>query len=171
MFCFRGQVDANTRRSDAQRGRLRRVVGKGSPGEITFATSFFWGKSFLFRVTIKAAPPCSAHAQIALSFGSGDTSLSSRTSTNSASSRSKLMMLPTRCRRTPSLVRTPLYSERTSSVVSHTKVPRSSQSRRNEALGFSAVRPALKPATPATTTEVSTTPLGCFSRRANRYLR
>jgi hypothetical protein len=29
----------------------------------------------VFRVTIKAAAPCSAHAQIALSFGSGDTSL------------------------------------------------------------------------------------------------
>jgi hypothetical protein len=60
-----------------KRGRPRRVVGKASPGEITFAISFFWGKSFLFRVAIKAAPPCSAHAQIALSFGSGDTSLSS----------------------------------------------------------------------------------------------
>jgi len=86
-------------------------------------------------------------------------------------SRSKLTISPTRCRRTPSLVRTSLYSVRTSSVTSQTKVPCSSQSRRNEALGFSTVRPDLNPATPATTTEVSTTPLDCFSRRANRYLR
>ena len=52
---------------------------------------------------MNAACPCSAHAQIALSFGSGDTSLSSRTSTNSASSLSRLMIAPTRFRRTPSL--------------------------------------------------------------------
>src|SRR5262249_21813358 len=82
-----------------------------------------------------------------------------------------LMISPMRCRRTPSLVRTPLYSERTSSVTSQTKVPCSSQSRRNEALGFSAVRPRLNPATPATSTHVSTTPLACISRRPNRYLR
>jgi hypothetical protein len=120
---------------------------------------------------MNAAPPCSAHEQNALSFGSGDTSLSSRTSTNSASSRSRLMIFPTRGRRTPSLVRTALYSDRISSVTSQTKVPCSSQVRRNDALGCSTVRPDLNPATPATSTDVSTTPLGCFSRRPNGYLR
>jgi hypothetical protein len=43
--------------------RRRRVVGSGSPGEITLATNFFWGKSFRFRVAMNAARPCSAHAQ------------------------------------------------------------------------------------------------------------
>jgi len=35
--------------------------------------SFFEGKSFLFKVAINAARPCSARAQNALSSGSGDT--------------------------------------------------------------------------------------------------
>jgi len=83
----------------------------------------------------------------ALSFGSGDTSLWPRTSTNSASSLSRLMISPTRFRRTPSLVRTPLYSETISSVTSQVKVPSSSQSRRSEALGFSTARRDLNPAT------------------------
>ena len=120
---------------------------------------------------MNAACPCSAHAQNALSFGSGDTSLWPRTSTNSASSLSRLMISPTRFRRTPSLVRTPLYSETISSVTSQVKVPSSSQSRRSEALGFSTARRDLNPATPATSTDVSITPLGCFSRRPNRNLR
>lgn len=120
---------------------------------------------------MNAARPCSAHEQNALSFGSGDTSLSSGTSTNSASSRSRLIISPTRGCRTPSRVRTALYSDRISSVTSQTNVPWSTQARRNDALGCSAVRPDLNPATPATSTDVSTTPLGCFSRRPNRYLR
>ena len=88
-----------------------------------------------------------------------------------ASSLSRLMISPTRFRRTPSLVRTPLYSETMASVTSQVKIPSSSQSRRSEALGFSTVRWDLNPATPATSTDVSMTPLGCFPRRPNRNLR
>jgi hypothetical protein len=46
-----------------------------------------------------------------LSSGSGDASPVMRTSTNSASSLRRLITSPTRLRRTPSLVRTSLYSE------------------------------------------------------------
>ena len=98
-------------------------------------------------VAINAACPCSAHAQNALSVGSGDTSFSVRTSTNSAASLRRLMIPPTRFRRTPSLERTSLYSERMSSVTSQVKVPSSSQCRRSEALGFSTARRDLNPAT------------------------
>jgi len=150
--------------------RRRRVVGIGSLGEITLATNLFWGNSLRFSVAINAARPCSAHAQNALSSGSGDTSLATRTSRNSASSLSRLIIAPMRFRRTPSLVRTPLYSATMSSVMSQMNVPFSSQSRRSEALWFSALRPDLNPATPATSTDVSITPLG-FSRRPNRDLR
>jgi hypothetical protein len=73
--------------------------------------------------------------------------------------------------RTPNLERTSLYSERISSVTSHAKVSFSNQSRRNDALGIPTDRRFLNPAIPATSTEVSTTPLGCFPRRPNRYLR
>src|ERR1700757_4132658 len=71
----------------------------------------------------------------------------------------------------PSLERTSLYSERMSSVTSQVKVPSSSQCRRSEALGFSTARRDLNPATPATSTDVSMTPLGCVHRRHNRNLR
>jgi len=54
------------------------VVGIGSPGEIIFAFNFACGKSFRFRVAMKLARPSSAHAQNALSFGSGDASLATR---------------------------------------------------------------------------------------------
>jgi len=91
--------------------------------------------------------------------------------TNSASSLSRLMISPTRFRRTSSLLRTHLYSERISSVTSHVNVPASIQSRRNEALGFEAIRQDLNPVTPATSTDVWITPLGCFIRRPNRDLR
>ena len=151
--------------------RPRRVVGIGSPGEITLAVRFFWGKCFLFSVAIKAARPCSAQAQNTLSSGSGERLSSLRMVTNSASSLSRLMISPTRFRRTPSLLRTPLYSERISSVTSQVNVPTFIQSRRNEALGFCASRRDLNPATPATSTDVSITPLGCFVRRPNRDLR
>jgi hypothetical protein len=90
---------------------LRRVVGIGSPGEITFAVSFPRGKCFLFNVAMNAARPCSAHEQKALSSGSAGTSSSPRRATNFASSLSRLMISPTRMRRTPSRPRTALYSE------------------------------------------------------------
>ena len=151
--------------------RPRRVVGIGSPGEMTFAVRFFWGKCFLFNVAIKAARPGSAQAQNALSSGSGERSPSLRMVTISASSLSRFMISPTSFRRTPSLLRTPLYSDRISSVTSHVNVPTSIQSRRNEALGFGTIRQDLNPATPATSTDVSITPLGCFVRRPNRDLR
>jgi len=40
-----------------ERSRLR-VVGIGSPGEITLARSFLWGKSFGFKVAMNAARAC-----------------------------------------------------------------------------------------------------------------
>ena len=116
--------------------RPRRVVGIGSPGEITLAVRFFWGKCFLFNVAIKEARPCSAQAQNTLSSGSGERLSSLRMVANSASSLSRLMISPTRFRLTPSLLRTPLYSERISSVTNHVNVPTSIQSRINGALGF-----------------------------------
>jgi hypothetical protein len=91
----------------------------------------FWGKCFLFNVAIKEARPCSAQAQNTLSSGSGERLSSLRMVTNSASSLSRLMISPTRFRLTPSLLRTPLYSERISSVTSHVNVPTSIQSRIN----------------------------------------
>src|SRR6202453_3233276 len=153
-----------------ERSRLL-VVGIGSPGEITLARSFLWGKSFGFKVAMNAARACSAHAQNGLSSGSGDASLVTRTSTNSASSLRRLITSPTRLRRTPSLVRISLYSETMSSLTSQMKVACSIQSRRNDALGFSTTRQDLNPAMPATSTEVSITPLGRFSRRSNGNLR
>ena len=51
------------------------------------------------------------------------------------------------------------------------KRPNSTQSRRSEALGFCITRQDMNPATPAITTDVSITPLGCFVRRPNRDLR
>jgi hypothetical protein len=59
------------------------------------------------------------------------------------------MTSPTRLRRTPSLVRTSLYSETMSSLTSQVKVACSIQSRRNDALGFSTARQDLNPAIPA----------------------
>ncbi len=70
------------------------------------------------------------------------------------------MTLPTRFRRTPSLVRTSLYSEMMSSLTSQVKVACSSQSRSKDALGFWTALQDLNPATPATSTDVSMTPLG-----------
>jgi hypothetical protein len=70
------------------------------------------------------------------------------------------MTSPTRFRRTPSRVRTSLYSEIMSSLTSQMKVACSSHSRRNDALGFWTAREDLNPAIPATSTEVSITPLG-----------
>src|SRR5579864_3497280 len=145
--------------------------GDRDPGEITLARSFLWGKSFGFKVAMNAARACSAHAQNGLSSGSGDASLVTRTSTNSASSLRRLITSPTRLRRTPSVVRISFYSETMSSLTSQVKVTCSIQSRRNDALGFSTTRQDLNPAMPATSTEVSITPLGRFSRRANGNLR
>ncbi len=133
--------------------------------------SFLCGKSFGLRVAMKAACPCSAHAQNELSSGSGDASPVVRTSTISASSLRRLMTSPTRFRRTPSLVRTSLYSEMTSALTSHVKVASSIQSRRKDALGFRTARQALNPAMPATSTDVSMTPLGGLFRPANSNLR
>jgi hypothetical protein len=113
----------------------------------------------LIREAMKVARPCSAQAQNGLSSGSGDTSVAKRTSTNSASSLSRLMTCPIRFRRTPSLARTSLYSASMSSVTSQVKVAFSIQSRRSEALGFRTSRHNLNPAIPAASTDVSITPL------------
>ena len=115
-------------------------MGFRSPGEITLARSFLWGKSFGFKVARNAARACSAQAQNGLSSGSGDASLVTWTSTNSASSLRKLITSPTRLRRTPSLVRISLFSETMSSLTSQMKVACLIQSRRNDALGFSTTR-------------------------------
>src|SRR5213079_3532774 len=61
-----------------------------------------------------------------------------------------------RTRRRPS---TALYSSTMSPLTSHTKLSFSIQSRISLALSFVSVTPALNPATPAATTDVSTTPL------------
>lgn len=108
---------------------------------------------------------------IKLSAGSGEISRVERTSTTSASSLSRLIIAPIRPRRTPNLLRTSLYSARISSQISHVKVSFSSQSRRNLALGFWIGLPDLNPAIPATSTDVSITPLGRSLGTANRYLR
>src|SRR5690349_3388778 len=81
------------------------------------------------------------------------------------------MTSPIKFRRTPSLARTALYSESISSLTSQIKVASSNQSRRRRALGFGTGRPGLKPAIPATRTEVSTTPLRGSFRTANSDLR
>lgn len=151
--------------------RLRRVVGIGSSGAITRATNFLCGKSLGFRVAMNAASPSSAHAQNGSSSGSGEIASPERTSRNSASSLSRLMMTPIRGRRTPSRLRTSLYSAKISSLTNHVNVPFSSHSRRKFALGFRAGRFALNPVIPATSTDVSITPLGRSLGAANRYLR
>lgn len=146
-------------------------MGIGSPGEITLAANRFCGKSLGFRVAMNAARPFCAQEQSGLSPGSGEISLVKRTCTNSASSLSKLMTAPTRLRRTPSLLRTSLYSARISPLTSHVKLAFSSQSRRNRALGFCTGLADLNPEIPATRTEVSITPLGRSLEAANCYLR
>ena len=150
--------------------RFRDVVGKECSGLITLARSLCCGKSLVFRVTMKAAPPASAQAQKASSPGSGDNSIDEWISTISASCRSRLMTSPTRCLRTPNRAKTILYSVSTSYVTSHVNPPPSSHLRRNRALGETAGN-CLKAAMPATRTEVSTTPLGRAPFAGNRDLR
>ena len=152
------------------RSRLR-VVGIGSPGEITLARSFLWGKSFGFKVAMNAARACSAHAQNALSSGSGDASLVMRTSTNSASSLRRLITSTTRLRRTPSLVRTLLILLNYVLANEPGEGACSIQSRGSDALGFSTTRQDLNPAMPTTSTEVSITPLAACGRNLSTQAR
>lgn len=141
----------------------RAVVGTLSPGPITWADNSDWGKSFGFSVTMKSAPPVSAHAQKGSSPGSGEMFGRAEAGTSSASSRSRLITFPMSGRRTPSFAKTRLYSRRISSLTSQTNVFPSIQSRSSLALGFlGAISVALSPAMPATRTDVSTTPLGRF---------
>lgn len=119
---------------------------------------------------MKAACPPSAQAQNGLSPGSGDMSEAEGRFITSASSLIRLTTVPIRFRRTPSLLRTSLYSARISSLTSQVNFPFSNQSRRNLALGFCTGLPDLNPAIPATRTEASITPLGGSLRTANRYL-
>ena len=87
-------------------------------------------------MTMKSARPVSAQAQNESSLGSGEISGILATATSSASSCSRLTILPTSERRTPNLARTRLYSETISSVISQTNVFDSIHSRSSLALGF-----------------------------------
>jgi hypothetical protein len=79
----------------------------------------------------------------------------------------RLMTLPIAERRTPSRANTVLYSRMISSVTSQVNVPCLNQSRSTLALEFcDAIFSNLRPAIPATRTDVSTTPLGRFRFRA-----
>jgi len=112
---------------------------------------------------MKSARPVSAHPQKGLSPGSGEMFGREEAETSSASSRSRLIIIPMSGRRTPSLPKTCLYSRRISSLTSQTNVSASIQSRSSLALGFlGAISVDLRPAIPATRTDVSTTPLGRF---------
>lgn len=72
---------------------------------------------------------------------------------------SQLTIRPITDRRTPSRASTSVYSSRMSRVTSHVKVSCSIHSWRNRALRVVGTAGFLRPATPATRTEVSTTPL------------
>jgi len=146
-------------------------VGIGSPGEITLARSFLWGKSFGFKVAMNAARACSARAQNGLSSGSCDASLVTADVYELRLLSEEIDHLADKVARTPSLVRICLYYETMSSLTSQMKVACSIQSRRKDALGFSTTLQDLNSAIPATSTEVSMTPLDRFSRRANGNLR
>lgn len=146
---------------------LRRVVGILSPGAITWAARRHCGKSLGFNVTRKSAAPCSEHRQKGSSPGSGEMLVAGATWTNSASSPSKFMILPIVERRTLRRANTVLYSRIISRVTSQVNVSFSSQSRSKSALRlWGAGSPVLRPLIPATRTDVSTTPLGCFRLRA-----
>ena len=112
---------------------------------------------------MKSARPASAVPQKGSSPGSGEMFGRAEVGISSASSRSRLTILPIRGRRTPSPPKTRLYSRRISSLTSQTNVSASIQSRSKLALGFlGAICVDLSPAIPATLTDVSTTPLGPF---------
>ena len=70
------------------------------------------------------------------------------------------MTVPITDRRTRQRLSTSTYSSRTAALTSHVKVSSLIHARRRIALGFlAATSSSLKPAMPATKTEVSTTPL------------
>jgi len=81
----------------------------------------------------------------------------------SAASRSRFTTFPTTDRRTPQRRRTSTYLSRIAALIDQVKVSCATHVRRNSALGFVADVSVLKPAMPATRTDVSTTPLrrGC----------
>ena len=129
-----------------------------SIGSITMDLRRSSGKSLGLRVTMKSALPDSAQKQNASSFGSGEISAEERNLTPSARSRMRLISFPMRFGRTPSRLRTSLYSPKISSVMSQTKLFCSAQLWIMSELGF---RPgtngSLNPDTPATSTLVSIT--------------
>jgi hypothetical protein len=142
---------------------FRAVVGIGSCGPIMWALKSDWGKSLRFKVTIKSAFPCSAQEQKASSPGSGEIFRALETAMCSASSLIRLIARPITGRATRRRASTVLYSSRMSLETSHTKVASVIHWRINEALGLNTdVSPRLNAAIPATSTEVSTTPLGCL---------
>ena len=152
---------ASQRRLRRGRDVGRRVAadGSGSLGKMTFALTLLCGKSFRLSVTMKSARPCSAHSRKGASPGSGSASIDPADLTCSASSRSRLTIVPMSAGRTRRRPSTALYSSTMSPLTSHTKLSFSIQSRISLALSFVGVTPALNPATPAATTDVSTTPL------------
>ena len=152
--------------------RVARRPGSGSPGAITFACNEACGKSLGFSVTMKSAFPYSAQSQMWLSSGSGERLRVGPGLTCSPLARSVLTIFPIRGRWTPSLASTSLYSSKTSSVTSQTNVRSSTQRRTNAALAtLLSWSEFLIPATPATNTDVSTTPLDLRRFCDNGYLR
>ena len=141
----------------------------GSAGSITLARREDCGKCFGFRVTRKSALPSSAQEQNGSSPGSGETAIDTKNRITSASSRNRLTTVPIKLRRTPKRVKTSLYLRMISSVVNQVKLPSSNQLLMKRELGLRRLSSGdLNLATPATRTDVSTTPLGRFLfRRAN----
>lgn len=126
---------------------------------MTFAVNLSCGKCALFNVTMKWAPPASAHSQKGASSGSGCASMERLGATISASSRSRLTTFPMSDRRTPQRLSTSTYSSRMAALMSHVNVSCSIHARRNSALALVGASSVLNPAMPATRTDVSTTPL------------
>ena len=162
-------------RSGRRGGLLtRRPAGNGSPGPITRAFNLACGKCFRFSVTTKSASPASAQVQNGESSLSGSASTVRRGSIHSASSRKRLTSRPMTAGRTCNSASTAAYSSRMSAVMSQVNVSCSIQSRKRIALSFAGFTAGLNPATPATSTDVSTTPLSCGRFRGfgdNRKLR
>lgn len=119
---------------------------------------------------MKSAFPVSAQMQNGSSPGSGEMLLPAISGVSSAWERIRLIAAPIRLERTPRRARIALYSSTISSLMSHVNVPLSIQSRNRWALGTSDCAPESRNAEmPATSTEVSTTPLGRFFLKLSNY--
>ena len=161
--CAHGKYLKSEVHSNLPAGRSFAVMEMGSAGPMTLARREDCGKSLGFKVTRKSALPSSAHKQNGSSLGSGEIAIDVEGCIISASSRNRLMITPIKLRRTPKRARISLYSRSISSVMSQVNLPSSIQFLMKRALGLRRLSSGdLNPATPATRTDVSTTPLGCF---------